>query len=384
MNRRTNNPSNARWLIPGWLGVVVLVPVLLGAGGEEPDERRARIERMMQSDRDQLRHNYEKFKQLPEEERNQLRDLHRQVEDDPQLKKTLAAYCARFRSLTPGQKEQIRNERNLVERHKLVQDIKDKQKQKAEERQRRWRGYSGRDLGQFTGRFPGMVDVQRDDFLAIMRIIEQDAALSDAQHEAFAKMTEFDRYLATLEASVKKNQSDDGQPARWPNQSLQSRIAEAVSAPDLRRMFGEQGPNDPPGHRMLWVIVSRELYQLWRRGADTFDPSDEAVQEHFLTLDVATRDELMKQSPEVFRRMSRAKYLSTRVGDLRKLFELGRSVGFMRPGGGGFGPGGDRRGPPGRSDEPREKRGGPGRRGGPETRSERRHGDPPPPPGKRD
>jgi len=82
-----------------WLGFLAIIAVLVASLGavETLAQRRRRVEEMSAEQREELLHNEQQFRTyLPESERQRIRDLHDQIENDPnreQLRATMIRYC---------------------------------------------------------------------------------------------------------------------------------------------------------------------------------------------------------------------------------------------------------------------------------------------------
>jgi len=80
------------------LAFLALGAVLVASLGavETLAQRRRRVEQMSAEQREELLHNEQEFHRLPEPERQRMRDLHEQIENDPdreQLRATMNRYC---------------------------------------------------------------------------------------------------------------------------------------------------------------------------------------------------------------------------------------------------------------------------------------------------
>lgn len=121
--------SRALWLIP------VVAGVLLGAVGraEDPEaERRRRIEKiqtMSPPEKKQLLRQYDRFRAFSPAEQQRLRQLHEQIQNDPdadRLRRIMQAYCRWLKSLPAYRRAELLN-LEPAERIERIRQIRDEE-----------------------------------------------------------------------------------------------------------------------------------------------------------------------------------------------------------------------------------------------------------------
>ncbi len=111
------------WLI-ALLASLVLTDV--GRAEDSAAQRRRRIENMKPAEKKQLKRDYEWLMGLEPAERQRLQELHRQLNDNPQLRRVMHAYCEWLESLPAY----VRTELSALkpdERIKRIQELRDQE-----------------------------------------------------------------------------------------------------------------------------------------------------------------------------------------------------------------------------------------------------------------
>ena len=101
------------WTECGWLSLgclFVLIAVQAEADKSETDvmtANRQRIADMTRIERDRLEHNQKQFQELTAEEKDHIRDLHKEVSSNANLSATLSAYHRWLETLPPEQRDRV-------------------------------------------------------------------------------------------------------------------------------------------------------------------------------------------------------------------------------------------------------------------------------------
>ena len=111
------------WLGLCWLG---LIPGHVARADEPPASRRERIEKMNEAQKEQLLHRHKQFHAFEREEQERLRDLHRDIENDPgrdELRRVMDCYYDWLKTLSSYQLMELRklSHEERIERIKTLQ-----------------------------------------------------------------------------------------------------------------------------------------------------------------------------------------------------------------------------------------------------------------------
>ena len=371
---RKRTPS--RWLLSG-LAVLASVPLLVGAGADNPAqlaENRQRIAGMSPYERAELEENYAKFRELPEAEREQYRRLHAELAGNSQLREILGDYQNWLRTLTPYQRLELRAETDWARRLEIVRRFRQEQQS---EQQRRRLEEQRPSMRPFVW-FHGLPRLEPDDLAAVMRVIQQ--SLPDSSIEQQVQGTSKPvRYVRILTASLKQaieQQNTSPSNLQWPDPRTMDRILEAISDDRDRDRFEELHTGndyvrqtDPDGGRLMLAMIMHSIDSLWWFGTRDFEVTDDDVSRILNQLPEPTRTEIQFESRTVRERRIRWELLTERRREFRQQ-ESQELIGIFEefwPPPADFGPGpgpGGRGFPGGRGDRrPGDARRGPGDEG---------------------
>ncbi len=264
------------WLLAGCL--IVLMMVRSGARDAETREMREHrraIEKLSQTERDQLRHNHEQFRQLSREEVGQIREVHRSVSDDETLDATLVAYHSWLASIPLERREEILRESDTRKRIALIEDLQ----------------RHGRPPGPTTGpnppdgiasQFRRMQPLSVRDFESVMaKWLGMPERPSDSTPESILRyhVTIIDR---VAERMKKERPSDrpgpDGRPPIVFPEELRKLVFDAVSERDMKIAIMRSSSRSPMAIPVLIVhsIVSIDVKRvIAHRATGTDDPLGE-------------------------------------------------------------------------------------------------------------
>lgn len=88
---------------------------------KQREENQKRLNEMTVTERQRLDENYRRYREMPAAELDRLRDLHQAIESDPELKAAFQKYEAWANSLSPLERHELRNARDLEERRSLIE-----------------------------------------------------------------------------------------------------------------------------------------------------------------------------------------------------------------------------------------------------------------------
>jgi hypothetical protein len=129
------NPYNRSHLLllAGCLIILPVIPLLLGAGGDERSQQqsnRREVEKMTPAQRARLDRNFRAFWNMTDQQRKKYRDMHRRLHEAPDgaaLRGTMAKYQAWLETLSPFQREELRQTSGIANRIELVRRFKAEQ-----------------------------------------------------------------------------------------------------------------------------------------------------------------------------------------------------------------------------------------------------------------
>ncbi|MGE3315932.1 MAG: hypothetical protein AB7O26_12535 [Planctomycetaceae bacterium] len=355
------------------------VPLLAGAGDDARfDQNRRRIEQMSAVERARLERNFERFQGMTEQEREQYRNLDRQVRDDEsnggRLRDLMDGYVQWLATLSPYQRESIDKESDPVARAQLVGRIHAERRRENERPDRRPLSAVRAREGGWHG-LRGLPQLASSDLDAVTRVLEEEFPLPPEEKEELEGAPPHQRHLRILKHAMQHD--GPGAPrlrGRWPSDETLERLVGAIENPQQRRFL--EGATDPTARRkILGTMIAGSLAAEWRGQIERLKPSDDELQKFFLALEPPRRDELLLLPQEEQRQRLAFEYASQKTPELRDLFVI---VDRLKP---PIRPRDWRREPDGRPGPPPDDRRGPprGRRPGPPGGPDH----PGPPPGDR-
>lgn len=353
-------------ILVGGLISVAVGPVLLGADTPADDilaQRRSEIEAMTETERNRLKHNYERYLKLNDEERKRCHKLHNAVENDASLRDTLTAYHEWLKTLSPWKRDELRKTTDPQARLELIRKIKDEQN--ARDRQRRdWFRRSNYGRGPGFGHY-----MNREEFATFMQNVEailrsnsDDPPLFDHSKIDQDKLKELEsldgsaRYVQLMEILLNASEMPPiPRRGRWVSDRMTERMIAAIPNDDVRQQFEK---SDTPVSRRLWLVahlvggLMMETQAEWK----VQQPTQEELAKFFKELDTDDREKIQRLPGEEGNDLLKIKYFFRAFEPMqhaRKLFDQLPS--HTRPSSGGDG----RRFPnlsPGRRDDNNKER----------------------------
>lgn len=325
-------------------------------------QRQQQIEGLSEIERSRLQRNFSEFRNLSEGDREKLRQLDRDLKENDRsgggnLRKIMEEYCTWLGTISISQREELRKTTDPKEREQLVRSIR-----KEQESATRPESPSG-----WWRRGPVL---SRKDLDAVMRVLEdglREEVVDVHQREELDKRQGVARHVYLIEILVKheapalrevREAYEQGRPPQFRPRTplpLIEKLAEAVTNEQQRKFLLGLPPPDRLRHlfRMIWAAIRTER------------PTEQQLEEFFVTLKASQHDELMRLSPErmqlrlaeLYMEQHPEKYPPLPSGAMG-LFPFVPRTPSSRDGGEGdqrrkpFGQPGDRRGPGGFREKP--------------------------------
>lgn len=242
-------------------------------------QRYDEITAMPESERQRIQHNWATFQALPPDKQAGIRALHEQIESQPEsVHALLATYRMWLQTLTPGQREDLRQATTNVDRLKLVKDFKDKQ-----------------DASRETRVFDLSLDLRRrifwphlnsDDLAAVIKVLESTFP-TPIQQQIEGETDTTGRYRAVFRQFA-------GSFRPLSDEQLGEMI-DAIGDEQLKADLKSRPPEWRRGSLMFLLIgglhahVVNELDDVW--------PTEEQLREVFMKQTGDRKYELMGYSP---------------------------------------------------------------------------------------
>lgn len=348
-------------------------------------QRAKDVEAMSLIDRDRLIRNWDAFQKMPPERQQHFRQLHQQLQNDVKegssLNHTMQTYSQWLQTLTPGQREDLRQAKNSRDKLDLVRKFKEDQDERLEGRGKDRRDDHPSDPRRFFRNFfraKPLTPVELD--AALKGLVEN---LPNAERAEIANLEnepKWARYRRIIQSSVRQA----GGPKEWPNKDQQGMILAAIKATKQAQEIDAIKDDRTRRSRVAMLLFSSFAAQMFAESA-AFQPKEDDLKQMYEQLKNAEREELLQLKLHEMNLELRRRYTQKQFEERPDFRELSRvhrefhdytrqllmdsDLGggrFGRPGG-GFGPGRPPRGPDG--DNPPPDRGpgdrGPGDRGRP-------------------
>lgn len=321
----------SQFVVMGMIGVVWLFVGRTFAAGDDVNlaERANRVKQMTAEDRARLQKNIETFRQLTAEERAAYRHLSATVESDPGLKQLMATYTAWLQTLTPGQREELRLERDINKRRDLVEKFRKEQVEKEEMPLPELESGS---------RNPWQVPtLESSELLAVLDLVKN--ALPEDRK---ARLPEARDEIGRLEQAWAIAGNLWRPPVEAGTIVLPfEKMLDVVETPAVRDFL-----STPDRQRALWGawagVIGRSLFQEIHREIEKRTPDDATLVKYFSDLEPSQRFELNQLTRDDWRReMIRTYFNKHPDPDFERLMQLrpGRRPGDRSSGSDGRGPG---------------------------------------------
>ena len=282
-------------LLSGLIGATCLSPATARmASGQELDaktlsQRQAAIERMSAAETDRLERNFNRFQSLSEAERDDLRKLHSDLEQDQRngghLRDLMEAYSAWLKTLSPGQREDLRRA-SPTRRAELVRRMREEQEQ-----QRSKPNPPANALGLRQPMRPQGLN-QRD-LDAVLRVVEEDlrTVLTAEQFNELKSLDGPAKHLFLMEESLKSGR--EAGIAGYESDRLTRDMIEGITEPAFRNRLLQVKFPEQRRHTLLFLIGMGILSEI-----DRAKPDDRTRQEFFLKLKKSQQEELLNLPQE--------------------------------------------------------------------------------------
>lgn len=319
------------------------------------EENLTRLSQMSGPERDQLKRNLQEFRELPAAEKERMRRLQRGLRSDAaaggRLNRVLDAYYDWLKTLSPGQRSDLRNETDPVRRFRQVSDLLQRQETV--------------DSGEQRRRRPGLTV---EELAAVMPVLEtallQEGYLSP---DRLVGKEGLARYSLILQAAYPPERREPN-PA-WLKPQLVDAMIAAIPNEEKRRQIGREQERRRVPRLMLGIYGG--IQAEFRQRAEQIDPTK--LEEFFVQMKGEQQDEVMRVAYGSQEMKLRQMYMRAHPDEFpapppqpawlnQMLRSGGRGPGMGPP---GHGNGGDSTGHPGDGEglEPNDPRG-PRRPGG--------------------
>ncbi len=289
----------------GWVAAALLLMLLwlpaATAQAESRAEREKRLLALPPADRARLARNFRQYQALPEAERQRLKQLHEELEEDTRsggnLKSIMDAYYRWVGTLNPGEHDDLRRETDPALREKLVRKLRTTPKP-----------ISPSVLQQMSGG-AGMTALSLQDLTAVMKILEAEVrpVLPPAQRTRLESLQGLPRFTLILESWLTA-QTPEKRPlcnsSGYPH--LVQEMAHQISDKTHQRVVVEGRSPEQKRFRLMMLIQSG-----LRAERERLKPDAVTRTEFFESLKGRERDEIMSlpledQPAEITRRYMEA------------------------------------------------------------------------------
>jgi hypothetical protein len=292
------------------MAVAGVATLLLAADEVSRDDlkaRRARIEKMSPLEREVLHKKFDRFTALSPEQQQSCRDIHRAVEEDHsgrELRNVVSNYSAWLRTLSPWQRQKIRDEADPQKRLALVREIKADQELATERRapDDRTGGRRSDQEPSRPGRWNRFWRLGTDDLQRVVDVVEESVPFSQEERDQFAKLERpAHRHVHIMLAAIQRAFGDDVEAARrsWPNDALMNEMADAIHDERYRNLPRDEEHGDDHRRRLLRLLLFNSLKKEAEGELDVLIPNRrETILAYVKQLDENERFELLNQGLE--------------------------------------------------------------------------------------
>jgi len=288
-------------------------------------KRYEQIAAMPQADRDRVQRNWELFRQMTPERQAYFRDLHQQLTEQPEsLRTMLQTYAAWLPTLSPGDRDDLRQAGSAAQRLALVRELKDEQDANRESQV----FDLNLDLQRWKQLVPPPPYLSQAELAAMMNLVEKRLPPSERTRLDQETKLPLERFVKIVQAAFNPLTGPrivDGQ--------LGGQLVELVEDEAIRSQL-EATPDDQLRGELSRLII-RSLFKLIAERQTEFLPSESQLEQVFVALPGNDRYELMQLPPHELTRKLLMKYWEQQSGDeIKRLVqtrdELGRFYWFSR------------------------------------------------------
>jgi hypothetical protein len=310
----------------------------LFAADREPaneDSVAVRIKEMTQLERERLRNNFKVYRQMSESKRRRYRNLHRelvQAADRDQLETVLENYYAwLLNDISRAQSENLRLARDTAAKLALVRELKSTEKKSPENTSQREQLHTVMRVlttwqtdGLAKWMFRTHRHLKRDDYLAILGIVENSLPLTSAESAELKPMTGARRHLRVIKLALREGppHSED-RTFRWPSEELAQQLVDVISSP-RRKVWLRRELSVRRNPMNVIKMLLPGLVAEWLHEVKDSVPSDEELDNVEKSLDDKQRERLNQRDPKHRRCALRMLYLIQQdpgfAADLEELF----------------------------------------------------------------
>jgi len=335
-NRRRAAESNGRPSKRGSLALAGLVcllsfPLALGAvpmDSQERATRRQHIAAMSSTERARLERNLHTFLQLSRDQRARYVELHQFIASDAHRNDVLHAYLDWLKTLSPWQRDELRNTANPKERMQRVREFLEEQQQASDQDDR---------LFPATGPFSkSLARPTAKDSSAMIQILEESLDVPLRDRRVLESLDGFERHLMVVELAIRQllNIPRARRP-EWLEPQLCDKMIDAIASEPLRNVLRRRLTPEQQRRAVMGVVL-QGLFNEWKAEVQKHQPDERALKEFFMNLPGEPRDEIMRLPPKEARERLVDQYNATYQTHLNDLGERirrmrGRVSGFWRP-----------------------------------------------------
>ena len=358
------------------LVAVIVAAASPGAGADDRDPQhnernRQRIAAMSAADRAHLEYQFERWRNLSEAERDRYRKLHhdlqRSAETGDDLRHAMQAYGEWLKSLSPWQKDELRNAPSAEARLQLVRQFKTEQEQRAQARLL----ISPEPGARPEGRGWGAPPLSIEEIDAMLRIMRAKSPLPADISKRIEGLATPHKQVSTVLEYLKAAGPRPGL-SRWIDAQTADKMIAEIRHERVREWLQTTDDADRRRYTVGGILI-RGVTHAAEQELDRRRPSEEELTDVFTKLPPETQDEIMRMPNEAARRRLTFHYFELSEDPFTRDFgELRRQLSQMFGGDGRGrgprppGPGGGDRSRDGRSRDDSE-RGGRDERSRPES-----------------
>ncbi len=330
-------------LITGGLACLVAVPYLLRTDDGLREQRRQLIESMTQVERNRLERNARLFQELSPEEQVQMRELHRQLEED--RTKThgrhvavLQTYSSWLQTISPHQRDQLLQEADPLRRVALVRTIVEQQRDERLESQ-----LEGGRFALLQQRLGPLPLLSEQDFSAVLQQVQRRVQLGltpqmrteltgfegvRAALKLMELLSQSGKSLVDLVDAATLKQMEDAITDPKVREQLKTIPEETLSRPVTERAtegsLPREAPSRPQLRKMKVLLTIAKNVERWLENErPQLAPDDASLQTFFKTLPEQEQEELLALAPDEFHTQLRRRFIEDELRgyniDVRKV-----------------------------------------------------------------
>ena len=286
---------NKAWI--GWglviAGTLAVAPLVLGRGNPALSQSRDAISAMSDVERKVLKRKYEQYRALTESQRDELRQLHQQLEQDrvkgPRYLEAMKLYCDWLKSIDAWQQDELAHISQPQEKIERVTSIV-KERAEAEDPENELRPAGGGPLQR--------IRLNEQQLTKVFDALVSRVTLSEEEQQQVNQLHGLKRFGRQVRLLREKRGQNPEKTLRMLSEAEFMQLADEAGNADLKAFLTRAGDLDIRKKRLPRVIFASCLALVDREAAQV---TEEQMRQYLSSLPPEQQDQLLQLQADQFK-----------------------------------------------------------------------------------